>query len=198
MSNQYTYCLACIRQIITTMLNILCKHRHNTTFNKRHHTQSTDNIVNEKIDEYDKKILRVLQENADYSMNELGDKVGLSHTPCWRRVKRLEEDGIISKRLTLLNAEKLQLNVSVHAYITIKKHDEISLLSFEESVHTVPEIVECYSITGDKDYLLRIVVNSVEAYEKLLKATLVHLPNVASVNSVFALKQIKYTTELPI
>lgn len=131
-------------------------------------------------------------------MNELGEKIGLSHTPCWRRVKRLEEDGYIQKKLTLLDAKKLSLNVSVHAYITIKKHDEDSLNSFENSVKNIREIVECYSITGDKDYLLRIIVSSVEAYEALLKATLVHLPNVASVNSVFALKQVKYTTELPI
>ena len=150
------------------------------------------------LDDYDRKILRVLQSNADYSMSELGDKVGLSHTPCWRRVKRLEDEGYIRKRLTLLDPEKLNLNVSVHAYITIKKHDEESLLSFERSVNAVSEIVECYSITGEKDYLLRIVVGSVNAYEQLLKRTLVHLPNVASVNSVFALKQIKYTTELPI
>lgn len=155
-------------------------------------------MQNNNLDEYDKKILRALQENADYSMNELGDVVGLSHTPCWRRVKRLEEDGYISKKTTLLNPRKLDLNVSVHAYITIKKHDEQSLTVFENSVNSVHEIVECYSITGDKDYLLRIVVSSVEAYEKLLKTTLVHLPNVASVNSMFALKQVKYSTALPI
>lgn len=150
------------------------------------------------LDEYDKKILRNLQENGDYSMNELGERVGLSHTPCWRRVKRLEEEGYISHKTTLLNAKKLDLNVSVHAYITIKKHDEDSLNAFESSVNSVAEIVECYSVTGDKDYLLRIVIGSVEAYEKLLKNTLVHLPNVASVNSVFALKQIKYSTALPV
>ena len=154
--------------------------------------------MNTSLDEYDKNILRALQENAEYSMNDLGEKVGLSHTPCWRRVKRLEEEGYIQKKLTLLDAKRLNLNVSVHAYITIKKHDETSLNSFESSVKNIREIVECYSITGDKDYLLRIVVSSVEAYESLLKETLVHLPNVASVNSVFALKQVKYTTELPI
>ncbi|WP_096086371.1 Lrp/AsnC family transcriptional regulator [Agaribacterium haliotis] len=154
--------------------------------------------MSEQLDDYDLKILRTLQHNADYSMNELGDKIGLSHTPCWRRVKRLEEEGYIKQKISVLDAKKLKLNVSVHAYISILKHDEQSLLSFENSVNSVAEIVECYSITGDKDYLLRIVVSSVEAYESLLKKTLVHLPNVASVNSVFALKQVKYTTELPI
>jgi len=155
-------------------------------------------MTTSSLDNYDKKILKALQQNADLSMADLGDQVGLSHTPCWRRVKRLEEDGFITQRVTLLSAEKLELNVSVHAYITIKSHDEESLIAFESSVQEVQEIVECYSITGDKDYLLRMVVANVDQYEKLLKKTLVHLPNVASVNSVFALKQVKFTTALPL
>ena len=150
------------------------------------------------LDEYDKKILKVLQANAEYSMVELGEKVGLSHTPCWRRIKRLEEEGYILGRVTLLNPEKLELSVNVHAYIIIKKHDEESLNAFESAVQSIKEIVECYSTTGDKDYMLRVVVKSVDHYERLLKTTLVHLPNVASVNSAFALKRVKYTTQLPI
>ncbi len=152
----------------------------------------------ESLDSYDKKILITLQKNADISMADLGNAVGLSHTPCWRRVKRLEEHGYIRSRVTLLDPKKLNLNVSVHAYLTIKSHDEDSLVAFEKAVHEIPEIVECYSITGDKDYLLRLIVGSVDQYEKLLKQRLVHLPNVSSVNSAFALKQVKYTTELPI
>ncbi len=151
-----------------------------------------------QLDEFDIKILRALQENADYSMNELGDLVGLSHTPCWRRIKRLESDGYIKGKVTLLNANLLNLGVSVHAYLTIKSHDEASLNAFESAVQDVKEVVECYSTSGDKDYLLRIVVDSVDHYEQLLKQTLVHLPNVASVNSTFALKQVKYTTALPL
>ena len=152
----------------------------------------------DSLDQYDVKILQTLQNNADISMAELGEEVGLSHTPCWRRVKRLEEQGYILKRVTLLEPSKLNLTVSVHAYITIKSHDESSLNAFETAVQGIREIVECYSITGDKDYLLRLVVSSVDEYEKLLKAELVHLPNVASVNSAFALKQVKYTTSLPL
>ena len=152
----------------------------------------------EKLDSYDLKILKALQNNAELSMTELGAIVGLSHTPCWRRMKRLKEEGYIKGRVTLLDGKKLQLGVSVHAYITIKKHDEESLTAFESAVQNVKEIVECYSITGEKDYLLRIVVANVDRYERLLKDTLVHLPNVASVNSAFALKQVKYTTELPL
>ncbi|WP_188149667.1 Lrp/AsnC family transcriptional regulator [Teredinibacter waterburyi] len=150
------------------------------------------------LDHHDIKILKCLQLNADISMAELGDKVGLSHTPCWRRVKSLEKEGYIKGKVTLLDGEKLNLSVAVHAYITIKSHDEASLVAFESAVQSIAEIVECYSITGDKDYQLKIIVASVDHYEKLLKSTLVHLPNVASVNSVFALKQIKYTTQLPL
>ncbi|WKD51494.1 Lrp/AsnC family transcriptional regulator [Microbulbifer spongiae] len=150
------------------------------------------------MDDFDRKILRALQENADYSMAELGDKVGLSHTPCWRRIKRLEAEGIIRGRVTLLDPRKLDLGVTVYCYITIHNHDEESLNSFESAVQSVQEVVECYSTSGDKDYVLRVVVDSVEHYEQLLKRSLVHLPNVASVNSTFALKQVKYTTQLPL
>ena len=150
------------------------------------------------LDEFDRKILRTLQENAAYSMAELGDKVGLSHTPCWRRIKKLEADGIIKQKVTLLDPKQLGLGVTVYAYITIKSHDEGSLDAFENSVQDVAEIVECYSTSGEKDYVLRVVVDSVEHYEQLLKKTIVHLPNVASVNSTFALKQVKYTTSLPL
>lgn len=151
-----------------------------------------------ELDDFDRNILRILQDNADCSMAELGEKVGLSHTPCWRRVKRLEAEGVVRRRVTLLDPHKLGLGVTVHAYIIIKSHDEESLNAFESAVHGIPEIVECYSTSGDKDYVLRIVVDSVEHYEQLLKQSLVHLPNVASVNSTFALKQVKYTTQLPI
>lgn len=151
-----------------------------------------------ELDAMDRKILRELQRNAEYSMAELGDKVGLSHTPCWRRIKRLEAAGVIRAKVTLLNAQLLDLAVTVYAYIGIKRHDEESLERFETEVLKVPEIVECYSTSGDKDYVLRVIVDSVSHYEQLLKKTLVHLPNVDSVNSTFALKQIKYSTELPI
>jgi len=150
------------------------------------------------LDDFDRKILRTLQENADYSMADLGEKVGLSHTPCWRRIKRLEAEGIIKGKVTLLDPKKLDLSVTVYAYLIIKSHAEDSLNAFETAVQNVPEVVECYSTSGDKDYVLKVVVDNVEHYEKLLKRSLVHLPNVASVNSTFALKQVKYTTELPL
>ena len=150
------------------------------------------------LDDYDLKILRALQENADHSMAELGEKVGLSHTPCWRRIKKLEADGVIVGKVTLLNPTVLNLGVTVHALVNIKQHDEQSLNAFESAVADVKEIVECYSTSGNTDYLLKIVVNSVSDYERFMKQTLAHLPNVASFNSTFALKQVKYTTKLPL
>ncbi len=150
------------------------------------------------LDEYDLNILRHLQENADYSMAELGEKVGLSHTPCWRRLKRLEAEGIIQGRVALLNREMLKLDVTVHIYITIQNHDEESLNAFEQAVQSIDDIVECYSTSGEKDYMLKVLVDSIEHYERFLMKTLVHLPNVASVNSTFALKQVKCTTQLPL
>lgn len=150
------------------------------------------------IDEIDKAILRALQQNADYSMADLGNLVGLSHTPCWRRLKRLEVEGVIQHKVTLLDAKRLNLGVTVHAYITIKNHEGDALEAFEAAVQTIPEIVECYSTSGDKDYVLRVVVESVEHYERLMKTQLINLPNLGSINSAFALKQVKYTTQLPI
>lgn len=150
------------------------------------------------IDSFDRKILQALQRNSDYSMAELGDIVGLSHTPCWRRVKRLQEEGIIKGKVTLVDANKLDLSVTVFTYITIKSHDEASLNAFETAVKSIDEIIQCHSTSGDKDYVLQVLARNVSDYERLLKQTLVHLPNVASANSTFALKQVKNTTQLPI
>jgi len=151
-----------------------------------------------ELDEFDYKILRALQRNANWSMAELGQEVGLSHTPCWRRYRRMEAEGIIQGKVVLLDPHKLDLRVIVYIYITIKSHDEDSLTAFESAVQNVEEVVECYSTSGDKDYVLRVLVNDVAQYELLLKRTIAHLPNIASITSTFALKQVKYTTQLPI
>lgn len=150
------------------------------------------------LDEFDRKILRALQENADYSMADLGTHVGLSHTPCWRRLKRLEADGFIRGKVTLLNPDMLNLNVTVHASVIVKERDAASCEQFEHSLLAIPEVVECYSTTGDRDYLLKIIVSSVNEYEKLLRKTLAELPNLGSIQSIFALNRVKYSTQLPL
>jgi Lrp/AsnC family transcriptional regulator len=150
------------------------------------------------MDSFDLQILRELQANAEISMQELGEKVGLSHTPCWRRVKKLEEAGVIKRRVTLLDPEQLKLSVNVFVQVSLGVQQEEALNAFEDAVQTIPEIVECYTVSGDRDFLLRVVVEDVTAYERLLKSTLVHLPDVANMSSTFALRQVKYTTELPL
>lgn len=150
------------------------------------------------LDNFDIRILRELQANAEISMQDLGERVGLSHTPCWRRVKRLESDGVIRKRVTLLDADALHLAVNVFVHVTLRNHQENGLTLFEEAVQDIPEIVECYTVSGDRDFLLRVVVSDVSAYEHLLKHILINLPGVDNLSSTFALRQVKYTTEYPL
>jgi len=150
------------------------------------------------LDSLDIKILRELQEDAEISMQDLGEKVGLSHTPCWRRVKRLQSDGVIRKKVTLLDPEGLHLAVNVFVHVTLRNHQENGLTLFEEAVQDIAEIVECYTVSGDRDFLLRVVVSDVSAYEHLLKHTLINLPGVANLSSTFALRQVKYTTSYPL
>ena len=103
------------------------------------------------------------------SMQELGERVGLSHTPCWRRVKRLEEGGFIRQRVALLDPARLDLTVNVFVNVNLRRHQENALSRFEEAVQDVPEVVECYTVSGETDFLLRVVVADVSAYERLLK-----------------------------
>ncbi len=152
----------------------------------------------DKLDRTDRRILQQMQRKADISMQELGERVGISHTPCWRRLRRLEEQGFIRGRVALLDAEHLDLTVNVFVNVSLKRHQDNALTRFEESVQDIPEIVECYTVSGETDFLLRVVVADVRAYEHLLKETLVHLPEVSNFTSTFALRQVKYTTALPI
>jgi Lrp/AsnC family transcriptional regulator len=150
------------------------------------------------MNEVDLKILRVLQVEPSLPMVELAQRVGLSHTPCWRRVKQLEESGAIRERAVILDPHVMGLPVTVLANIRLKAHDEDTLVAFEQAARDRPEIVECFTMGGESDYAVRIVVGSIDAYEHLLKKVLLHFPGVASVNSHFALKCVKNTTRLPI
>ena len=150
------------------------------------------------MDDTDLRILRCLQEQPSIAISDLADQVGLSHTPCWRRVKRLESDGIIRGRAMLLDAEALGLPINVFAEIKIKSHDEETVAAFEQAVSEHAEIVECFSMSGESDFLVRVVAGSVAGYEVFLKRILLHLPSVGSVNSRFALNALKVTNKLPI
>ena len=146
----------------------------------------------------DKHLLNELQQDSTLTMLELGERVGLSHTPCWRRVKRLEENGYVKAYVALLDPERIEQSVNVFVNVTLRRHQENAMLRFEQAVQDIPEIVECYVISGGTDYLLRIVAKDVAAYEDIVKHRLVHLPEVGNLNSTIALRQVKYTTAYPI
>ncbi len=150
------------------------------------------------MDDTDLAILRILQDSPDISMEGLGEKVGLSHTPCWRRVKRMEADGTIRQRAVIVDREALGLEVVVFALIRLARHDEATLSGFEAAVQGCREVIDCYSIAGDHDYSLKIVTSSVKAYERLVKETILHLPGVGSISSSFALSEVKHSSRLPI
>jgi Lrp/AsnC family transcriptional regulator len=150
------------------------------------------------MDDIDRKILRITQSHPSLSMHELAERVGLSHTPCWRRLKQLEKEGIVAQRYLVLDQDAVGLPITVFANLKLKKHDEATLLAFERTVLDCAQILECFSIAGGSDYVLRIVVQSVAAYELFLKKTLLHLPGVSEVHSQFALKRVKLTSNLPV
>jgi len=150
------------------------------------------------VDAIDRKILSALQAEPGISVVDLAQKVGLSHTPCWRRIKKLEADGVIVGRAILLDPAAFGLGVVVFANLRLRHHDEDTLESLENEARALPQITDCSSMSGDCDYILRIVVGSIDEYEAFLKKVLLHLPGVASINSHFALKCIKRTTRLPI
>jgi Lrp/AsnC family transcriptional regulator len=150
------------------------------------------------MDAVDLKILRLMQETPDISVAELAKRVALSHTPCWRRIKQLEASGAIQQRAVILDPKILGLDISVFANVRLKAHDEETLEAFEKTARECDAIVDCFSMSGESDYILRIAVKSIDEYERFLKKVLLHFPGVASVNSHFALKCVKKTTKLPI
>lgn len=150
------------------------------------------------LDEIDRKILRHLQEEARISNADLADRVGLSPAPCLRRVRSLEEGRVIRKYVTLLDPAAVNLGVTVFVQISLDLQVEDRLEIFERAVMRRPEVLECYLMTGDADYLVRVVVPDVAAYERFLKDTLTRIEGVAGIKSSFALKQVKYSTVLPV
>ena len=150
------------------------------------------------LDRIDKKIIKALQDNARLSSQELSARVGISPSPCWRRVKALEEAGVITKYVTLVNPDTLGLSISIFTNISLDKQIEAALETFQKAVSKRPEVMECYLMTGDYDYLLRVVVGSLQDYERFLLDHLTRIPGVSSIKSSFALKQVKYTTALPV
>ncbi len=150
------------------------------------------------LDRIDLRILNRLQDNARLSNVELARAVHLSPSPCLARVRRLEESGVISRHVTLLDPIAVGLNVSVFIQVSLEKQVERALDVFEKAIAARPEVMECYLMTGDSDYLLRVVVPDVPALEHFIVNVLSRVPGVGNIRSSFALKQVKYKTALPL
>ena len=150
------------------------------------------------LDSIDLKILRELQDDARISNVRLADRVGLSAAPCLRRVRELEKAGVVRRYVALLDPAAVDLGVTVFVQISLDLQVKGRLEIFEKAMLSRPEVVDCYLMTGDSDYLLRIVVRDVAAYERLLKEFMTRIEGVASIKSSFALKLVKNSTALPL
>ena len=150
-----------------------------------------------RLDAIDRKILMVLQEDASLSVAEIGDRVGLSSTPCWKRIQRLEADGVILKRVALVDQHKIGLGISVFVSVESSDHSDAWLKRFAEAVSAMPEVMEFYRMAGDVDYMLRVVVADMQAYDVFYKKLIAAVP-LKNVTSRFAMEKIKSVTTLPI
>ena len=150
------------------------------------------------LDRGDARILELIQEHGDLSAAEIAERLGMTASTCWRRVSRLEELGVIRKRVALLDREKLGLNVLVFSHVKLSGHGRDALLRFEQAVRQHPEILECYTLMGETDFLLRIVCRDIKAYEAFFLDHLSRFPGVQSVHSSIALSVIKETSSLPL
>lgn len=152
-----------------------------------------------KLDHIDHKILEHLQKNARITNAELADKVGLSPTPCLRRLRRLEAEGIIQGYHTEINREALGVNVTVIILVKLEREDDKTLREFEDAIKAREEVMECYLVTGKFDYFIRVIVPSLAAYETFLSETILRMPNIATVESSFTLREVtrKVVTPLP-
>ena len=150
------------------------------------------------LDSIDREILARLQKKGRITNNDLAEAVGLSPSACLRRVRELENSGVIDRYAAVLNQAAAGLALSIFVQVTLERQIETSLEAFERHVMLCPEVMECYLMTGDSDYLLRVVVSDVTAYEQFLMNHLTRIPGVAGIKSSFALKRVKYETALPL
>lgn len=153
-----------------------------------------ENLV---LDATDRRILSILQENVTVPIAEIAERVGVSQTPCWKRIKRLERDGVISRRVAVLDRVRLGLGVTVIVAIKTAHHTDDWLLTFAEGVARIPEVVEFYRMSGDVDYLLKIVARDIADYDRIYRK-LTKVAPLHDVSSSFAMQEIKSTTALPL
>lgn len=153
-----------------------------------------ENVI---LDHTDRRILSLLQEDATLSVSDIAEKVGLSATPCWKRIKRLEKDGIIERRVAILNRDRLGLGVTVIVAIRTAKHSDDWLQIFADGVAKIPEVVEFYRMSGEIDYLLKVVARDIADYDRIYRK-LTKVAELHDVSSSFAMQEIKSTTALPL
>ncbi|RTL51895.1 MAG: Lrp/AsnC family transcriptional regulator [Bradyrhizobiaceae bacterium] len=151
-----------------------------------------------KLDTIDRKILAILQKDSRITMQDLAERVGLSVSPCHRRVKLLEENGVITRYSAMVDQKSLGLHVSVFISIKLERQKEEDLDRFAKAISGWSEVLECYLMTGNRDYLLRVVAADLASYETFLKTKLTRLNGIASIESSFALSQVKYSISLPV
>lgn len=156
----------------------------------------SENMI--ELDHFERKILRELQRDASQTTAEIADKVGLTPSPCWRRIDRLEKEGLIRKRVALLDRRKVGLNAQVFAQVKLNAHGRANLDEFSAAIGGFPEVLEAFVLLGTMDFMLRIVAKDIEAYERFFFERLSKLPGVQEINSTVALSEIKSTHELPI
>jgi len=149
------------------------------------------------MDKQDRKILDLLQKDGALTAAELAERIGLSKAPCWRRIKRLEEEGVIKQTVALLNARHLNLGTTVFVTLKTANHSEAWFEKFVKAVRDIPEVVEIHRMSGDVDYLMRIVVPDIDAYDLVYKR-LIAAVEFKDVSASFSLETIKYTTALPL
>jgi Lrp/AsnC family transcriptional regulator len=146
----------------------------------------------------DYQLLRALQEDLTTSQIDLAERAGLSRSSVWRRIRELEEAGLIDGKVALLNSRQLGFQIHVLLSVSMNKHSVQTRQDFETHVQTLPEVIECFSVSGDRDYLLHIVARDMESYNEFLNTRILDHPSVHSASSSFALRRVKYTTALPL
>ena len=150
------------------------------------------------IDQTDRRILGLLQTSPGIKATEIGERIGLSQSACWRRIQRLRDEGVIKDQPAVLDREKVGLSTMVFAHVKLTSHGRGNLTDFAEAVRQYPEVLDCYVVLGNVDFLLRIVAEDIKDYERFMYEKLSQLPGVQEVNSSIALSEIKHTTVLPI
>ena len=155
-------------------------------------------MQNIRIDQTDRKILALLQTQTGINASAIGEQIGLSQSACWRRLQRLRDDGVIKDQPATLDREKVGLNTMVFAHVKLTSHGRSNLSDFAQIVQSYPEVLDCYVVLGNVDFLLRIVTEDIKAYEQFFFEKLSQLPGIQEVNSSIVLSDIKHTTVLPI